>query len=682
MPIRRKKKKKRQRITNNRPSPVLRPRIKYEKRKKRKKKKKKNLHTKHKVRDELLSYLEHERKSEKDREAFVDSEYWHLLESREKRNVKRTFKVERRRANDRIVSMLQSYRPSYVESTGQVAGSDNMGMFGLQNLMSSPLRSENANVRGHGRRSIKKNNNIVHIKRTNNNNYSNQKKKKKGKNSVLTYLKFEGVSDSEYDEEEKERGLHDDIKYNNQIDPQEDVNNQYDHYQTHQRRKQVDMGDENLLNMYPFLQKDANVIARFKTPPMAELYANAAIGSTPNSSVYDDDGNILYNNMYSANSSKRTGNAYTPDLPYTPEEQIPPQHLLDEEAFYAYNNNADLMMMDGINMAAMNMNDNYYHNDNVNHQNANFTHRKRKNKRNKRQNRFKPSPIKKSLRRRNKKKHSKSDQSLLNSTFPRRRKTNFSRLREQRKIDSHKSAAEFFAVDHPLKGSVKAGKRLSNFKYKPIVEWDFPRGYKRPWEKPITKQNLKPNPEPVTGHDFEFYGKKLNGQSPLLTIPPRRKPILPLKQHRGNKIEEAAIMDRLNNEEFDHDIDNINEKHCGNNDQTMMLHRISDANSKVERPEFSQKRGPRGRKKIANDNGEYELSQRVLSDANENRHKIRELQRQIQLARDELEEVERKNLELDLANGITHEDQAGEEEEEEEEEDKLANVEKLFKNLY
>ena len=39
--------------------------------------------------------------------------------------------------------------------------------------------------------------------------------------------------------------------------------------------------------------------------------------------------------------------------------QIPPQHLLDEEAFYAYNNNADLMMMDGINMAAMNMNDNY-----------------------------------------------------------------------------------------------------------------------------------------------------------------------------------------------------------------------------------------------------------------------------------------------------------------------------------
>ena len=59
MPIRRKKKKKRQRITNNRPSPVLRPRIKYEKRKKRKKK---NLHTKHKLRDELLSYLEHERK--------------------------------------------------------------------------------------------------------------------------------------------------------------------------------------------------------------------------------------------------------------------------------------------------------------------------------------------------------------------------------------------------------------------------------------------------------------------------------------------------------------------------------------------------------------------------------------------------------------------------------------------
>ena len=58
-----------------------------------------------------------------------------------------------------------------------------------------------------------------------------------------------------------------------------------DYYQTHQRRKQVDMGDENLLNMYPFLQKDANVIARCKTPPMAELYANAAIGSTPNSSV-------------------------------------------------------------------------------------------------------------------------------------------------------------------------------------------------------------------------------------------------------------------------------------------------------------------------------------------------------------------------------------------------------------
>ena len=46
--------RKKKRKTNNRPSPVLRPRIKQGETKKRKKKKKKN-HTKHKVRDELLS---------------------------------------------------------------------------------------------------------------------------------------------------------------------------------------------------------------------------------------------------------------------------------------------------------------------------------------------------------------------------------------------------------------------------------------------------------------------------------------------------------------------------------------------------------------------------------------------------------------------------------------------------
>ena len=45
--------------------------------------------------------------------------------------------------------------------------------------------------------------------------------------------------------------------------------------------------------------------------------------------------------MYFFKKEFKTEYFPTPDLPYTPEEQIPPQHLLDEEAFYAYNNNAD-----------------------------------------------------------------------------------------------------------------------------------------------------------------------------------------------------------------------------------------------------------------------------------------------------------------------------------------------------
>ena len=57
--------------------------------------------------------------------------------------------------------------------------------------------------------------------------------------------------------------------------------------------------------------------------------------------------------------------------------------------------------MDGINTAAMNMNDNYYRNDNKRFNTISPI--ERENKRNKKQNRFKPSPIKNSLRRRNKK---------------------------------------------------------------------------------------------------------------------------------------------------------------------------------------------------------------------------------------------------------------------------------------
>lgn len=139
-----------------------------------------------------------------------------------------------------------------------------------------------------------------------------------------------------------------------------------------------------------------------------------------------------------------------------------------------------------------------------------------------------------------------------------------------------------------------------------------------------------------------------------------------MKQHRGNKIEEAAIMDRLNNEEFLYEPDHIEEHHQST---SVMLDRIAEASSVITRPEFSKKRGPRGRM-LVDDKGAYEMSHRVLSDANKNRQRIIELQQQIQLARSELEEVERKNAELDI---VDAKEQVQVVEEEKEEEEKLAN---------
>ena len=152
------------------------------------------------VRDELLTYLEQERRTEEDREAFISSDYWNLLESREKRNVKRTFNTERKRANDRIVNLLQSYRPSYVRGTGQVGCRAMLAYSGSEHLATSPLKDQHKKfLKRNHRKSLKKSSSLLHIKRTQNNK-SISKRKKKGKNSVLTYLKFEGMSEEEYEE--------------------------------------------------------------------------------------------------------------------------------------------------------------------------------------------------------------------------------------------------------------------------------------------------------------------------------------------------------------------------------------------------------------------------------------------------------------------------------------------------
>ena len=134
-------------------------------------------------------------------------------------------------------------------------------------------------------------------------------------------------------------------------------------------------------------------------------------------------------------------------------------------------------------------------------------------------------------------------------------------------------------------------------------------------------------------------------------------------------------MDRLYNEKFLYEPDHIEEHH---QPTSVMLDRIAEANSVITRPEFSKKRGPR-RSMLVDDKGAYELSHSVLSDANENRQRIIELQQQIQLARSELEEVERKNAALDI---VDAKEEVQLVEEEEEEEKKLANLEKVFKNLH
>ena len=88
----------------------------------------------------MLAYLEQERRTEEDREAFISSEYWNLLESREKRNVKRTLipNVNARTTEFKLATVLSTV---VRRGTGQVAGAADVGIFGLENLATSPLKT-------------------------------------------------------------------------------------------------------------------------------------------------------------------------------------------------------------------------------------------------------------------------------------------------------------------------------------------------------------------------------------------------------------------------------------------------------------------------------------------------------------------------------------------------------------
>ena len=127
------------------------------------------------IRELLLTELENEQKIEGEREAFIGSEYWFMLEESERATVKRNFRHERKQANNRIANLLQSYHPSYVKSSNSVAGVDHVGTFGLQAMVAQSLHESPLAKR-----------NSVRIKRQNNNSPS-----KYAKDGVLTYLKFE-----------------------------------------------------------------------------------------------------------------------------------------------------------------------------------------------------------------------------------------------------------------------------------------------------------------------------------------------------------------------------------------------------------------------------------------------------------------------------------------------------------
>ena len=361
---------------------------------------------------------------------------------------------------------------------------------------------------------------------------------------------------------------------------------------------------------------------------MSELYKNANAAFTPKSSIHEVDRTGIPDGI------KESGLNYGDDLRQMPE--------MDMQSY-----NDHLMMMDGINMNKPRL-----RNKSMSLKNFRAPVRKKYSRKSKT---MKLSPIK--LARQSHPAH---------DTLPRRRKTNFSRLKQQRIRDKRKSVEQYFS-NHPLQGSVKAGARYSKFKYKPIVEWNFPRGYKRPWEKPMTKDNLSPKPEDVDGHDFDFYGEKLNGQSPLLTIPQKRKAILPLKQHRGNKIEEAEIMDRLRKEK----LASNNIRRDNDDDETMI-------DAKPDRQRQKDERHGRTMTLRHDDGGAYDLSHSVLSKANENKRRIAELQQQIQHMRSELAEVERQTTELDADEA---ERKSVEKDLDVVEEKKLVNLEKVFGNL-
>mgnify|MGYP006906899950 FL=1 len=465
------------------------------------------------VRDDLLSELENEHNVELERDAFISSEYWDMLDKSERKRLKKNFNAERREANSRIVSLLQSYRPTYVNAGPQVAGGMGIGMFGLdtvsQQFQGSPLLNKPT-----GPRYKRTNRSTVRIK---------QSPAIHAKDGVLAYLKFEEEESGKYDISNQAQGgwTMDSVNIGTVIE--EDI--------------QEAESAPALMREYSFLQNEENVVGRY--------------GSAEPSEADDRD-------MY-------------------PRED----HIYDNRSQKRFNANKKKVIM---NMHA-------------------YSHET-----------FAPSPIKKRKKRKgikiSKKQHNYG-LSPLKVPSPQRRWAPILKKKKQMR-----PALKVFP-NHPF-GSYPgfknklSGHRLSKFKYEPTKEWNFPRGYKQPWKKDATKEIPHPQPEPVTGHDFDYYGLK-NDSSPLLTTSSKKIAVLPLmreKEHRGNEVEGRFILQRLKIEE----------------EETMLEAYIRNGGKHLHEMEETE--------------DAYDMAANVLSEAEKNKQRINDLREQLRLARDELEAVE------------------------------------------
>ena len=465
------------------------------------------------IRELLLTELENEQKIEGEREAFIGSEYWFMLEESERATVKRNFRHERKQANNRIANLLQSYHPSYVKSSNSVAGVDHVGTFGLQAMVAQSLHESPLAKR-----------NSVRIKRQNNNSPS-----KYAKDGVLTYLKFE--SNPEDDEAIYGTPVHSNPQHDDYVN--EDVGewtmdaaaqpppcSDFE-AEVHLPTPALEPTDPSLLRGYDFLQNEHCVVQSFGTPN---------IGRTP-----DAPSNASYRQPERRKKGRRRRGR---------------KHSKERG-----NNSGRYPRIEDP------------------------TRNRKLKRRGRRQNSFStqamvPSPVKISSR-----------------LYPGHKK---------KKKRHYEPADEFFS-DHPFTKKASMGQRLTRFQYKEAKEWNFPPGYKQPWKKKATKENPYPKPEPVTGHDFDYYGVKNHGgiNAPVFTLKPKKKSVLPL-EHLGNEIEGRNILDRLQGEQ--------------------LVEHIGDL------PEEDP----------------YDISAGVLSKADENKKRIRELREQLRLAKEELETINRE----------------------------------------